>query len=139
MTWKINRNKYGAKITRRDGYTFQSKAEADRYTELKMLQEGGMISELKIHPPYKIVVNGMTVCTAVLDFQYWDRARGLFVFEDVKGKDNQLSQLKRKLLIATFGIDVVIIRGPDKRRDARSFSRNWRRSRTGAGSSRSPD
>lgn len=111
MTWRINPHKYNAKITKRDGYTFQSKREADRYDELKILEKTGAITDLKIHPRYKITVAGMFICTAVLDFEYWDwdKRNGL-VYEDVKGKDTDLSRLKRKLLKALYKIDVVIIR-----------------------------
>lgn len=110
MTWRINPNKYGAVKKRIDGFTFDSKAEADRYTYLKILEQAGSISDLKVHPRFRIEHNSMRICAVVLDFQYWDKKQNRHVYEDVKGVDNPMSRLKRKLLKADWGIDVVIIR-----------------------------
>jgi len=102
------RNKYGARKVRDDGYLFDSKAEHLRYCELKVLQKAGEISELEVHPKYSIELNGHHICTVILDFRYRD-SHGT-VIEDVKGKDLALSRLKRKLVEAQHGIEVVLIR-----------------------------
>jgi hypothetical protein len=50
-------NKYHARKTELDGYIFDSKAEARRYSELKLLEVAGKISNLQLQPKYPIVVN----------------------------------------------------------------------------------
>lgn len=90
-----------------DGYTFDSKAEARRYQELKLIDPHSLI----VHPRFLILINRVTVCTVVLDFQYWPkRANCQPIYEDVKGKDTALSRLKRKMVEAAYGIKVQVIR-----------------------------
>ncbi|MCL1994654.1 MAG: DUF1064 domain-containing protein, partial [Defluviitaleaceae bacterium] len=48
-------NKYGNKKTQIDGYTFDSKAEAARYQELKLLQASGDIKELELQPEFTLI------------------------------------------------------------------------------------
>ncbi len=38
-----------------DGYTFDSKKEANRYFELKMLQRAGEITALELQPKFEII------------------------------------------------------------------------------------
>lgn len=107
----IRRHKYGAKKVKLDGYTFDSKAEAKRYGELKLLEKNGEIDALIVHPRYIIEINGDKICTVVLDFSYLRIGRGGWTREDVKGMDNPLSRLKRKLVEAQYGIKVEVIKG----------------------------
>lgn len=104
------RNKYGAKRTQVDGIWFDSKAEARRYGELKLLQTAGKIGPITVHPRYPIHHCGVKICEVVLDFSYHDYKRAE-VFEDVKGKDNVLSKLKRKLVQAQYGFKVTVVKG----------------------------
>lgn len=64
------RHKHQSKIVKIDGHTFQSQIEADRYGELKWLEREGRISDIKVHPRFKIEYNGVKICTVVLDFSY---------------------------------------------------------------------
>ena len=111
----LRRNKYGNKKVQLDGYTFDSKAEAKRYGELRLLEKAKRIFNIQVHPELFVTVNGpkwkpIPVCKVVLDFSYiptsWDEST---VYEDVKGKDNALSRLKRKLVEAQYGITVHLI------------------------------
>ncbi|MDD3747626.1 MAG: DUF1064 domain-containing protein, partial [Anaerostipes sp.] len=43
-------SKYGARKTVIDGITFDSKREAKRYQELKLLEQAGEISYLELQP-----------------------------------------------------------------------------------------
>ena len=106
-----------------DGITFDSKREARRYTELRLLERAGHIGELKVHPSFSIVVRGVEVCKYEADFTYYvlggfgqadawpniavnkcgDR---WFVVEDVKGMRTDVYRLKKKLLKATLGWDI---------------------------------
>jgi hypothetical protein len=69
-----------------DGISFDSKAEAARYAELKLLERAGAISDLRTHPVFVVVDKddhgGFIRYEA--DFQYRDEDKAMIV-EDVKG------------------------------------------------------
>lgn len=122
IRWRNRGNKYGAVKTVVDGITFDSKAEARRYQELKLLQRGGKIIALKVHPVYPIpngTLDGVDghICNVELDFEYF---RDDWVFEDVKGQDNALSRLKRKLVEAFYflKVDVISAGSPASKKNA---------------------
>ncbi len=102
------RSKYGAKPVIIDGHRFASQAEARRYGELKLLEKGGYIRRLELQPVYRIAINGIHVCKVILDFRYYENGVG-WVDEDLKGRDNPLSRLKRKLVEAQYGIKVRLV------------------------------
>ena len=90
-----------------DGITFDSKAEAKRYGELRLMLDAGEIEDLTMQPRYQLDVNGVKVCSYVGDFLYRDVARDRWILEDVKGVKTPAYRLKRKLMIAVHGIEVV--------------------------------
>lgn len=98
--------KYGNRKTLVDGVTFASAREAKRYGELKLLQRAGEISELSLQPKFELGINGVKVCAYHADFSY--KCKGLVVVEDSKGFETQVFKLKRKLMKAVHGIEVVI-------------------------------
>lgn len=120
--WRLRGNKFGAKKVQADGYTFDSKAEALRYDELQLLEKIGRIQNLEVHPEFVVIVKGAQVCKVLMDFRYWDDPSEMFIIEDVKGKDNAMSRLKRKLVEAQYGIKVRLIStlGSSKSRASRS-------------------
>ena len=69
MKW--TKHKYRAVKTTVDGITFDSKKEAKRYTELKLLEKSGMITHLELQPTYQITVNGVDICKYKADFRYF--------------------------------------------------------------------
>lgn len=87
---------------------FPSRREARRYDVLRQKEELGVISRLGLQPKYEIVINGEKVCTVVLDFKYLEYGV-TWVVEDSKGHDNAMSKLKRKLVKACHGVDVVLV------------------------------
>ena len=95
--------KYHNKKTVVDNITFDSKHEAERYKELKMLQLAGEISELRLQVPYELIplmkLNGETFRATkyVADFVYKDRS-GNEVVEDAKGMKTDVYKLKKKLM-----------------------------------------
>ncbi len=99
--------KYRNQPTEIDGIRFHSKAEARRYSTLKMLERTGKLTNIRCQPKFAIRINTVHVCNVVLDFAYIDE-QGNEVYEDVKGKDNALSKLKRKLVQAAYGIQVIL-------------------------------
>lgn len=95
-------NKYHAKLIGIDGYTFQSKAEAARYQELKFRLLAGEIGKLEVHPKIDIMVAGRHICDYIADFAY--TVDGDYIVEDVKGVRTPVYKLKRKLVEALYGI-----------------------------------
>lgn len=93
-------SKYHAVKTVVDNITFASKAEARRYGELKLLEKAGYIRQLELQPVYEIKIDGKLVCKVIFDFRYWEGQ--VRTIEDVKGLDNPLSRLKRKLVEAMY-------------------------------------
>jgi len=98
-------SKYGAKRTTVDGITFASKKEAARYCDLKLMQHAGLIDDLELQPRFDLLVNSQKVCTYVADFIY--TFGGKTVVEDVKGMKTPVYNLKKKLMKACYGIDVL--------------------------------
>lgn len=88
-----------------DGRTFDSKKEAARYLELKKLQVSGVISGLRLQVRFPIKVNGQKVCTYVADFAYI--RDGKRTIEDVKGQLTAVYKMKRRLMAAVHGIEIL--------------------------------
>jgi hypothetical protein len=72
-------SKYGNVRTELDGHTFDSKAEARRYTELKQLVRAGEIAGFGIQPSF-VIARGARY---IADFIVWDNDGNHWV-EDVK-------------------------------------------------------
>lgn len=95
-------NKYRNKKT----LGYDSKKEANRAYELKLLERGGIISDLKeqvtieLQPAFKH--NGKTerAIKYIADFTY--TKSGMLIVEDVKGFKTKDYLLKRKLLLYKF-------------------------------------
>ena len=99
--------KYRAKPTTVDGYRFASKKEANRYQQLLWMHEANEIEDLQLQPRFDIEVNGVKVCKYYADFKYRDKRTGDYVIEDVKGVRTAVYKLKKKLVQAVHGIDIV--------------------------------
>ena len=113
------RSKYNAVRTTVDGITFASKAEARRYSELKLLEKAGEITHLELQPKYEIRLNGKKICNYIADFRYINRnqvhdrsgAQGCTVTEDVKGMKTPIYKLKKKLVEAMYpGVMIIEIK-----------------------------
>lgn len=91
-----------------DGIRFDSKKEAHRWSELKLLQRAGQISDLRRQVRHDLVVNGIKICAYVADFTYTDEAAHRPVVEDVKGGIRTREYiLKKKLMRACLGIEIT--------------------------------
>lgn len=88
-----------------NGITFDSKKERDRYKLLVILQRQEVISMLSLQVRYKLIVNGQLICTYVADFVYTKNDQ--IVVEDCKGFRTPVYLLKRKLMKAIHGIDIL--------------------------------
>lgn len=100
------RPKYRNVTVRCDGYTFDSKAEHKRYEELVLLERAGEISQLGVHPLFKLGTCGHVLGNYEADFTYRDRS-GAVKVEDVKGVRTALYRWKAKHMKAQYGIDVI--------------------------------
>lgn len=102
------KNKFNAVKTVVDGLTFDSKREAARYSQLRLLEKAGQIRNLRRQIKYPIDVNGHKVCTYWADFCYEElhKTRWVEITEDVKGHRTPIYNLKKRLMRAVWGIDI---------------------------------
>jgi len=70
-------NKYRNIKTTVDGIRFDSKREAERYSELKLLERAGIITDLKLQPKFELIPkhNGNRALTYIADFSYTEAGR----------------------------------------------------------------
>lgn len=98
--------KYHNKKTVLDGIKFDSKLEAERYEQLKILERAGVIRGLELQPSFELIPsfkkNGRTWRRAVYkaDFRYILCEDDRIIIEDVKGSTAMITdvfRLKQKL------------------------------------------
>lgn len=104
-------NKYGVsnKLERTiDGITFASKAEMNRYCELKLLIKAHEITDLEFQPKFDLIpkfeVDGKKYrkISYSADFKYFDITKDKIVIEDVKGFETPVFKLKKKLFLYKY-------------------------------------
>lgn len=116
----MSRHKYRAQPVEVDGIRFDSRREARRYGELKMLERAGEIRNLELQPEYPIRINGEVVRALptkagakgkplkyVADFAY--SQNGKRVVEDTKGMDLAVSRLKRALVQHIYHVEIRVV------------------------------
>lgn len=121
---RSKKSKYGAKKTVIDGITFDSKKEARRYNELRMMEKAGSISNLQRQVKFMLIPNqrepdtigkrGGTIkgkliereVAYIADFVYYDNELGHEVVEDTKGFRTPEYIIKRKLMLYLKGIRI---------------------------------
>ena len=103
--------KYRSKKTTIDGITFDSKKEAARYQELKLLESSREIEDLQTQVKFVLIpaqrIKGKVVerqCTYKADFVY--KANGETIVEDTKGFRTKDYIIKRKLMLQVHGIRI---------------------------------
>lgn len=109
-----------------DGITFDSKKEAQRYAELRMMELSGEIENLECQKVYDLTIEDMhsigqhrgpvmvSICKYKADFSYSTPfrpgIRGKDIVEDVKSeitRKNPVYRIKKKLMKAIYGIDIL--------------------------------
>ena len=101
-------SKYHARKVSVDGITFDSKKEARRWSELKLMESAGIITDLQRQVTFQLLPSqkgeGRTERPAkyVADFVYQEN--GKTVVEDTKGMKTRDYILKRKLVLWLYGI-----------------------------------
>lgn len=130
MYYYNKNNKYSNKKVIIDGETFDSKREANRYFELKLLLKAGEIRDLKMQVKYLLIPaqyetyerygkkgqrlkDGQRLlekeCAYIADFVYHDAHTGELVVEDVKSEATKKKEsyiIKRKLMLWVLGIRI---------------------------------
>lgn len=124
---KYGQNKYGNKKITLDGLSFDSRKEARRYTELKLLERAGKIKDLELQKSFELIPaqyedtgevytrgekkgqpkRGKCIEKAVTykaDFVYIEN--GKTIVEDTKGFRTKDYIIKRKLMLHTHGIRI---------------------------------
>lgn len=101
------RSKYGNKPVVIDNIRFASQREGNRFSALKLMERAGLITDLERQISYKLDVAGIHVSSYICDFRYRTHA-GELVIEDSKGFETPEFKIKRKLMKACHGIDVVL-------------------------------
>ena len=108
------RSKYHNQKTEFDGFRFDSKKEAKRWWELKMMERAGLIKDLCRQFPIKLLPaqkdeRGKVIerpVQYIADFIYEDVQTGERVVEDAKGVRTAEYIIKRKLLLYMYGIKI---------------------------------
>lgn len=123
----LNSRKYRNKKVEVDGILFDSKKEANRYMELKLLEKAGEITDLKRQVRYELIPSqreqstemyksgphkgeykpGKVIeqsCCYVADFVYKEGDH--IVVEDTKGMRTKDYVIKRKLMLHRYGIRI---------------------------------
>jgi hypothetical protein len=113
----IRRSKFNSRpIACRQGVIHQSTLEARRCDELHLMQQGGLIKDLRAHPQvrFRLDVDGHHICDYLADFCYFDIERNSEVVEDTKGVITDVCRMKLKLMAAVHGVDVELVRHAGK-------------------------
>lgn len=112
---------------------FDSKAEANRYRELLLLERAHEIENIECQPKYPLEIykpdgqyhavkirsdkrpNG-TRTSYTADFRYQCLRTGRQIVEDVKGMDTTASRLRRAVVECIYGIEIVLIKAKRSRK-----------------------
>ena len=126
MAWRNYkpRNKYHNKKITIEGQTFDSKKEARRFQDLRLLERSGAISNLQMQVKYILIPAQREPDTVgvrggkkkgkllerevayIADFVYIDTEKGETVVEDTKGVKTPEYIIKRKLMLYIHGIRI---------------------------------
>lgn len=97
--------------------TFDSIREFERYQELALLEKAKVIKDLQCQVRIKLTCGRAPVMSKkgrqfayVVDFKYWDNELRRYRYEDVKGYNTRLGDLKVAVVEAESGIVVEIVR-----------------------------
>lgn len=127
--WRRNGTKYNATKVTIDGHTFDSKKESNRYLELKLLERGKVISDLRMQVEFELLPNQYATekrygkngkplkdkkvllerrVVYRADFVYTLNETGETVVEDTKSEATRTPEyiIKRKLMLHKYGIRI---------------------------------
>lgn len=96
-------SKYHSKKVIIDDIKFDSKKEAERYIQLKLLEKAKLIKDLELQKSFELQPtfkkNGKTYrkIAYIADFYYFDNHLDKYIVEDVKGFKTKEYALKKKI------------------------------------------
>jgi hypothetical protein len=108
-------NKYKNKKVSVDGKKFDSFLEAKRYSQLRLLEKAGDITDLRTQVKYVLIPSQKRKdgsvereCSYIADFVYMDRMTRETVVEDTKSAATKTREyvIKRKLMLHVHGIEI---------------------------------
>lgn len=107
---KKSGSKYGNVKTTYKGQIFDSKKEADYAATLDNLKHAAFPKD-RVHSyerqvPFRIVVDQVDICTYIADFRV-NYADGREEIIDVKGFKTAIYKIKKKLVKAQYGLDII--------------------------------
>ena len=102
------KNKYGNRKVTVDGITFDSRKEATRWQELRLLERAGEIHSLCRQFRFTLIPKqeGERACYYIADFCYIDSRTNQYIVEDAKGYKTPEYRIKRKLMLYVHGIRI---------------------------------
>jgi len=106
-----SRPKYGNKKVIIQGIKFDSKWEGEHYLYLKSLERAGTIKDLELQVRFNLMVNDQKICAYIADFCYKREDKdGVWhdIVDDAKGVETPEFKLKKKLMKACLGIDIIL-------------------------------
>lgn len=113
-------NKYKNKKIVIDGIEFDSRLEANRYCQLKILERAREIKDLRrqvefiIQPSYKKNNKTIRAIKYIADFVYYDVKKKKTIIEDTKGFKNEVYRIKKKIFEYKYPeLEIVEIRRED--------------------------
>jgi hypothetical protein len=101
--------KYGNRKTQTiDGMVFDSRKEASRWGELKLMERAGLIKDIQTQVKFELIPkqDGEKACYYIADFVYTDCETGNKVVEDTKGYKTEVYRIKRKLMLKVHNIKI---------------------------------
>ena len=110
MFYKKKQQKYKNEFETVGGIKFHSKAEANRYTVLTLLESTGRIKNLVLQPRFDYIEKNKLIFYYKADFKYFDMRENRTVIEDVKGVETPVFVLKKKLIESRYGIEIELIK-----------------------------
>lgn len=103
--------KYRNKKTELDGIKFDSKREAARYSQLRLLERAGQIRDLALQPKFTLIDSQRRAdgkaerpVVYIADFLYFEG--DACIVEDAKGVRTPDYVIKRKLMLERHGITI---------------------------------
>ena len=108
------RQKYGAEKQNVGSIRFDSKKEARRFGELRIMRRSGQIEDLRVHPQFTLqeaytTEDGERIRAIRYEADFSYRIGGVAVVEDVKSeatRKDKTYRMKRKLMQERYGITV---------------------------------
>ena len=99
--------KYGNTKVNVDGMHFDSKREAARWKELRLMERAGEITDLRRQVRYELIPKqeGERAVHYIADFAYKDKD-GKKIVEDAKGVRTREYVIKRKLMLLRYDIRI---------------------------------